>query len=281
MAGIRDILELPPAVGDFLVLGQRVGDQREGPQLLAEHRAQRLRRLAAHLAVAVLQLVERELERQLLAIDDEAQRGDGLVEEAVPGGCARHRLLVEQRLDPVVELMRLVLSEIVDPGLPVREGRFSSDLRQQARLDPVQLQFEEQQFGDRGVQLVLRVAVELGALRIGRVAGIDQTGIGADPAEQVAQALIALHCGCQCRAAVWRCGEFRELAAIAASQRLRIEKTPLQIALELRRFDPGIKMGQVPFREIAGRIRRLCRPRLRGGTQDGLMKSHSLDTFAH
>jgi thiamine monophosphate kinase len=38
MARIRDILEAAPAVGDLLVLGERVGDQREGAQLVLEGR---------------------------------------------------------------------------------------------------------------------------------------------------------------------------------------------------------------------------------------------------
>jgi hypothetical protein len=34
MAAVGDVLEAAPAIGDFLVLGERVGDQREGAQIL-------------------------------------------------------------------------------------------------------------------------------------------------------------------------------------------------------------------------------------------------------
>ncbi len=121
VAGIGDVLEAAPAVGDFLVLGQRVGDQREGAQILAEGRGQRLGRLPAHLAVGVLQPVQRRLQRQLLAVDVEAQFGHRLVEQAVPGAAAGHRLFVEELLDAVLELVGLVLPQIEHPGPVVAE----------------------------------------------------------------------------------------------------------------------------------------------------------------
>ena len=43
VARIRDILEPAPAVGNFLVLGERVGDQRKGPLIVLEGLCQRLR----------------------------------------------------------------------------------------------------------------------------------------------------------------------------------------------------------------------------------------------
>ena len=42
MARIGDVLEAAPAVGNLLVLGERVGDQRERPQVLLEGLGQRL-----------------------------------------------------------------------------------------------------------------------------------------------------------------------------------------------------------------------------------------------
>ena len=115
MPGIRDILEAAPAVGDFLVLGERVGDQRKGALIGLEGFRQRLRRRLALFAVAVLQQIQRRLDRKLLAADLEAQAGDGLVEQPVPGGIAALGFLVEQLLDAVLELIRLVLAQILDP----------------------------------------------------------------------------------------------------------------------------------------------------------------------
>src|SRR3546814_8560038 len=53
---------LAPAVLDLLVLGQRVGDQREQPDILPEDLGQRLRRLAPRGGILVGQLVQRSEE---------------------------------------------------------------------------------------------------------------------------------------------------------------------------------------------------------------------------
>ena len=54
MARLRDVGEAAPAVGNLLVLGERVGDQREEPQVLLEGLGQRLGRGLALLRVGVL-----------------------------------------------------------------------------------------------------------------------------------------------------------------------------------------------------------------------------------
>jgi hypothetical protein len=55
MAVVGDVGEAAPAVGNFLVLGERIGDQREGPHIGLEGFRQRLRRRLALFAGAVLQ----------------------------------------------------------------------------------------------------------------------------------------------------------------------------------------------------------------------------------
>ena len=121
MPGIGDVLEAAPAVGDVLVLGERVGDQRKGALIGLEGLCQRLCRGLALLPVAVLQQIERRLDRELLGPDLEAQAGDGLVEQPVEGGIAGLRLLEEELLELVVELVRLLLAQILDPRTVVRE----------------------------------------------------------------------------------------------------------------------------------------------------------------
>ena len=83
--------------------------------------------------------------RELLAIDVEAQRGDRLVEQAVPGAVGRHRFFVEQLLQPVVELVGLALADILDPRPVMRQRPGGQSRGQRAIVEPVQLQFEEQE----------------------------------------------------------------------------------------------------------------------------------------
>src|SRR5665213_3329685 len=118
-----DIFEAAPAVGDFLVLGERVGDQREGPQIRLESLGQRLRRRLALLAVGVLQHVERELDGKRFSADLETKSGDGLVILTVPGRIAGDRLFVKKLLDAILKLIGLVLPHVLDPWPVMAERR--------------------------------------------------------------------------------------------------------------------------------------------------------------
>src|SRR5207245_9100040 len=80
----------PPAILDLLVPGERVGDQRKGPRVFAQHFANSQCSLAANLWIAVGEEVERLGFGQLLTTDRESEVGDGFVEEAWPGGPRRH-----------------------------------------------------------------------------------------------------------------------------------------------------------------------------------------------
>ena len=123
MARIRNILETAPAIGNFLVLGERVGDQRKGPLIGLERLRQRLPRRLAFFTGAVLQQVQRRLDRKLLTADLEAQRRDGLIEQPVPRRVAALGFLVKQLLDTIFELIWLVLAQILDPGAVMSEFR--------------------------------------------------------------------------------------------------------------------------------------------------------------
>jgi hypothetical protein len=61
---VGDVGEAAPAVGDFLVLCQRVGDQRELLDMVLERCRQRLGSGLALLAGAVLQQIERRFDGQ-------------------------------------------------------------------------------------------------------------------------------------------------------------------------------------------------------------------------
>ncbi len=175
MAAIGHILEAAPAVGDLLVLGERVGDEREQADVVRKHLAQRLGGRGAALAVRMRQEIERRLQRQWLrlAFDVEAQRRHGLVEQAVPGAARGDRLLVEEPLELFVELVGLLLTQVVEPRLVVGEGGNLQGVGEILVLDAIELQLEEDQVrGDRR-DLLLDVAVELGIVAVGRVGGIE------------------------------------------------------------------------------------------------------------
>ena len=113
-----------------------------------------------------------------LAADLEAQARDGLVVIAVPGRIAGDRLLVEQLLDPVLELIGLFLAHVLDPGPVMAERGIGHGGLERGVVDAVELEREEQEMQRGGGDALLHVAVELGAHRIGGVAGIEQRGIG-------------------------------------------------------------------------------------------------------
>ena len=115
MPGIATSGKAAPAIRDFLVLGYRGADERKGPLIVLEGLRQRLPCRLALFWSSVLQEIERRLDRQLLGADLEAQTGDGLVEQPVPGGITALGFFVKQLLDAILELVRLVLAQILDP----------------------------------------------------------------------------------------------------------------------------------------------------------------------
>ncbi len=191
MARVGDVREAAPAVGDLLVLGERIGDQREQPQIGLEGRGQRLGCRLAPFLRRILQQIERRLDGERLAVDLEAQAGDGLVEQAVPGRIAGHRFLVEQLLDAVFELVGLLLADVLEPRPVMAERRIRHGGFEHRIIDPIELEREEQEVQRRGGDPLLHVAVELGAHRIGGVPGMHEAGIGDEPAEQIVQRLVA------------------------------------------------------------------------------------------
>src|SRR5207244_2683079 len=121
MPGVRNVRKAAPAIGNLLVLGQRVGDERKRPLIVLEGLRQRLTCRLALFRRAVLEEIERRLDSQLLAPDLEAQAGDGLVEQPVPGGITALGFFVKQLLDAILQLIRLVLAQILDPRAVIPE----------------------------------------------------------------------------------------------------------------------------------------------------------------
>jgi hypothetical protein len=185
---VGDVLETVPAVGDFLVLGQHIGDVREQPLVAVQRLAERIEAGLALCLVPVGEKVERALEVQLLAIDLELQRRHRLVEQPVPGRGAGHRLLVEQLLDLVVELVGLGLAQFGEPRPVAAERRIGRKAPLDHRIvDAVEFQPQKNEAGRQIGQRLVHVAEELGAGRVLRVPHILQEGIGAEPAGDVVQ----------------------------------------------------------------------------------------------
>ncbi len=238
MARIRDILEAAPAVGNFLVLGQGIGDQRKRPLIGLEGLGQSFGRRLALQTIAVLQQIERRLDRKLLGRHLEAQRRDGLVEQPVPGGVAALGFFVKQLLDAVLQLIRLVLAQILDPrpvmcelrrvciafSITASSMRLSSSAKNNRCTEAV-----GQPFGD--------IAVEFRDRGIDAVAGMNQSGIGAEPAGEIVDRLIALYGSRKPAATALSRRPLRKLAFVVGLKRDAFGIHPVEVVRHFRRVD--------------------------------------------
>ena len=219
MPRIRNIRKAAPAIGNLLVLGQRVGDQRKGPLIVLEGLRQRLACGLALFRRAVLQKIQRRLDRQLLGPDLEAQAGDGLVEQPVPGGIAALGFFVKQLLDAILELIRLVLAQILDPRAVMSERRRLQRAFDHGIVNTVEFEPEEQQMHGSRRHPFGNVAVEFGDRRIDTVAGVNEAGIGAEAAGEIVDRLVAFDRLGEPLSAVFLGNAFGELAFVVGLKR--------------------------------------------------------------
>src|SRR5262245_12027885 len=98
---------------------------------------------------------------------------------------------MKQLLKLVFELIGLALADIFDPR-PVVLERPRGELADELVVETVEFKFEEQQIGGGRGYLFLRIAKKLCPLRVCRVFGIDESGIGHDAAQKLFQRLISL-----------------------------------------------------------------------------------------
>ena len=122
-------LKRAPAVLDRLVLGQRVGDAGEQADVLGQDPADRGRGGLAHRPVLGRQLVEDLGRGQVGAVEGKAQSRHRLVEQPDPGGAAGDRLLVQDALDLVVELVRAKTPHVAQVGPVAGEAGRGLDQR--------------------------------------------------------------------------------------------------------------------------------------------------------
>ena len=281
MARVRDILEPAPAVGDFLVLGQGVGDERESPHLALQRRRDGGGGVAAHMLLRVLHQVEDGFERQLLAFDVKPQIGDRLVEQPVPGAAAADRFLVEEFLDLIIELVGLLQPDVDEPGAIMRQRPVRHRRVERGVVDSVEFELEKQEIGRRGGDLFLRVAVEFGVGRIGRVARIDQAGVGHDAAEQILQLFVGGHGLRQPLRGLRPRRDLRQLAAPLGAERRAFRQSPFHIDAIGRALHAGIKIVEPPFgqRPEIGRVRRPMGLVRAAERLNGLVGRHAMSGF--
>ncbi len=160
-------MKTAPAVGDFLVFGERIGDQRKQAQVLIEGLCQRVGRGLSFFAISILKEVKGCLQREAFAVHIKAKRGHSLIEKPVPGGGAGDRFFQEELLDLVIKLVRLVFAQVLYPGPVMRERRVvSHSLVDQSVVDLVELKREKQQMRASFGHALLRIAKEFGQLPV-------------------------------------------------------------------------------------------------------------------
>ena len=146
---------------------------------------------------------------------------------------------------------------VLDPRPVMGEFRRLHRALDHGVVDPVELEREEQQMHRGRREALGHVAVEFRDRGIDAVAGMDEPGIGAEPAGEIVDRLIAPD----------RFGEPLPPSSFAVpvpracpcsrSRRRRIGIERVEVARDFRRVDPGIEIGQIPFRQACRLARRL------------------------
>ena len=119
-------------------------------------------------------------------------------------------------------------------------------------VNAVELEREEQEMRRGGGQPLGDVAVELRNRGIDAVAGMDEAGIGAEPAGEIVDRLIALHGPREPFSAIFSRCVFGKLALVVGLKRDAFGVHFGEIVRHFGRIDAGIEVGQIPFRQFAG-----------------------------
>jgi hypothetical protein len=154
---------------------------------------------------------------------------------------------VEQLLYPVLELIGLLFAQVLEPWPVVSKLRVGHGGFQHLVVEPVHLEWEKQQLGGDGGDLLLDVAEEFLPRRVRRVGGIEQARVGDDAPHEVAQGLVVAH-GFGERASPFPAiCERGELAGIVCLHRLGGALRGFEIGLERRRIGRAVQILEVPL----------------------------------
>ncbi len=248
-----------PAVLDLLVLGEGVGNQRQGPDVFAQDVADAERGVAPHRGVAIGQQVERFGLGQLPPAERKSQSSHRLVEEPHPGGPAGDRFLVQQRLDLVRQLVRAKGADVAQPRTVAGERGVGGFCLDRLIVELVDLQREEQERRRNRIDPLLHGLKEAADFRVGEIAGMGQRGKADDARARFLQALIGRDGGAELGPA-----ELGKAPLIAPAKGLGVLGQPLKILGQGRAVAAGVEVGQIPFRQRPqrGSVSRSPRPRL-------------------
>ena len=86
--------------------------------------------------------------------------------------------------DPIFELVRFLLADILDPGPVMAERRIVHCPVEHVIVDPVEFERKEQKVRARRGDLLLDIAIEFRADRVAGIAGMEEAGIGDDAAQK-------------------------------------------------------------------------------------------------
>ncbi len=176
--------------------------------------------------------------------DLEAQAGDRLVEQPVPGRIAGDRFLVEELLDAIFELIGLLQADDVDEGAVVTQFGIGQRRFERVVVDAVELKREEQQVQRNGGDLVLHVAEKLGAHGVGRVAGMDEARERHQPADQIVKRFEAFDRLGQPRSAIRLLRKLDEPAFVGRFKSDCLGSGAIEVAPDLGRIDRGYRSAR-------------------------------------
>ncbi len=158
---------------------------------------------------------------------------------------------MEELLDTILELIGLLLANVLEPRSVVGELGLAHGGFEHGIVDAIELEHEEQEMRGRRCEAVLHIAIELGAGGIDRVAGMHEACKRGEPAQQIVELLIAHDRLRKRNPAVGLIKQRRQLAFEVVLERLAILVGAVEIAFHLRVVNPGIKVVEIPFGQIA------------------------------